>query len=115
MANVTISISNHSKVTTEDTLTNSLLESAQNNDQLIAIIIQATMAFVGFGGNSLTFITLKKNGHIFAPSVLKLIKNQAVVDAIVCLLGSIYVLQPTMWKTHWNENLDIFICHVSRL
>ena len=79
----------------------------------LSLAIQSSMAFIGFIGNSLTFITLKKNGHIFASSVLKLIQSQAILDAIVCFLGSIYVLQPPMWKTHWNEYLDIFICHVS--
>ena len=91
-------------------------KSTEGTDKLtedLSLAIQASMAFIGFIGNSLTFITLKKNGDIFATSVLKLIKNQAILDAIVCFLGSIYVLQPPMWKTHWNEYLDIFICHVS--
>ena len=91
-------------------------KSTESTDKLtedLSLAIQASMAFIGFIGNSLTFITLKKNGDIFASSVLKLIKNQAILDAIVCFLGSIYVLQPPMWKTHWNEYLDIFICHVS--
>ena len=98
------------------TSNNSNSKSTDGSDKLtedLSLAIQASMAFIGFIGNSLTFITLKKNGDIFAASVLKLIKNQAILDAIVCLLGSIYVLQPPMWKTHWNEKFDIFICHVS--
>ena len=103
--NSTIPISNNfDNASTEDT--DKLTED-------LSLAIQASMAFIGFIGNSLTFITLKKTGDIFASSVLKLIKNQAILDAIVCFLGSIYVLQPPMWKTHWNEYLDIFICHVS--
>ena len=95
---------------------NSSIENLKSSDKLteyLSLGIQATMAFIGFIGNSLTFITLNKNGQIFAPSVLKLIKNQAILDAIVCLLGSVYVLQSPMWKTHWSEKFDIFICHVS--
>ena len=90
-------------------------EKAEDEDltERLSLGIQASMAFVGFIGNTLTFITLRKNGHIFASSVLKLMKNQAILDAIVCLLGSIYVLQPQMWKSHWSEEFDIFICHVS--
>ena len=95
---------------------NSSTENPESTDQLVedlSLGIQASMALIGFIGNSLTFVTLKKSGQIFAPSVLKLIKNQAILDAIVCFLGSIYVLQPPMWKTHWSEKFDIFICHVS--
>ena len=119
MENNTVSIFTFSNFTTEGVLNGKYLEDAHTKDQLtenLSLIIQSTMAFVGFIGNSLTFITLKKNGRIFASSsaLLKLLKNQAVLDAVVCLLGSVYVLQPTMWKTHWNEQLDIFICHVSK-
>ena len=102
--------------TTEFVLTNRTSEYVENNDKLIedlSLVIQSSMAFIGFMGNSLTFVTLRRNGHIFASSVLKLIQSQAILDAVVCFLGSIYVLQPPMWKTHWNEYLDIFICHIS--
>ena len=43
---------------------------------------------------------------------MRLLKNQAVVDAIVCFIGSIFVLQPPMWTTGVNETLDLLICQV---
>ena len=116
MANTTLYLTHESANTTDLFVTDSTSENVENNDKLIedlSLVIQASMAFIGFIGNSLTFITLRRNGHIFATSVLKLIQSQAILDAIVCFLGSIYVLQPPMWKTHWNEYLDIFIRHVS--
>ena len=115
MANTTLYLNCVSSNTTE-LVTNSTSPKVENNEKLIedlSLVIQSSMAFIGFIGNSLTFITLRRNRHIFATSVLKLIQCQAILDAIVCFLGSIYVLQPPMWKTHWNEYLDIFICHVS--
>ena len=116
MANSTLYFNCTSSNTTELVVTNSSSETIENNENLIedlSLVIQSSMASIGFIGNSLTFITLRRNRHIFASSVLKLIQSQAILDAIVCFLGSIYVLQPPMWKTHWNEYLDIFICHVS--
>ena len=49
-------------------------KSTEGTDKLtkdLSLAIQASMAFIGFIGNSLTFITLKKNGDIFAASILK--------------------------------------------
>ena len=95
---------------------NGTIEDSSSKEEFyenLSLGIQATMAFIGCVGNTLTFVTLRKNGHIFASSVLKLIKNQCILDAIVCLMGAIYVLQPPMWKTYWSETFDIFVCHVS--
>ena len=102
----------NSTIPVSNNFDNARTEGADKLTEDLSLAIQASMAFIGFIGNSLTFITLRRNGHIFASSVLKLIQSQAILDAIVCFLGSIYVLQPPMWKTHWNEYLDIFICHV---
>ena len=73
------------------------------------------MAFIGFIGNIITFMTLRRSSFIFGGTALRLLKNQAVADAIVCFLGSIFVLQPPMWKTGINETLDLLICQVSHL
>ncbi len=104
---------NNLAVDRNDTLESENLNSREEFYENLSLGIQASAAFIGFIGNSLTFLTLRKNGHIFAPTVSKLMKNQAILDAVTCLLGSIYVLQPPMWKTYWSENFDIFICHVS--
>ena len=86
----------------------------EENNQYEAIIdrIQFTMAVLGFMGNVIVYITLSKNGYIFtSPTILRLLKNQSVADSIVCLLGSIFVMQPSMWSVS-NEKLSAFICMV---
>ncbi len=71
------------------------------------------MTVIGFLGNMTVLITLHKNGNLFtSATMLRLLKSQSVADTIVCLLGSIYVLQPPMWKTS-NEAFSAFVCHVS--
>ncbi len=77
--------------------------------------IQFGMTVIGFIGNVVVFITLSKNGSVFTnPSMLRLLKNQSVADSIVCLLGSIFVFQPIMWKID-NKTFDILVCQVSSL
>ncbi len=77
-----------------------------------ALALQASMAFIGFIGNICTYIILTKRSSLFGETTLRFIKNQAVADAVVCFLGSIFVLQPPMWKTGWNNTLDMLICQV---
>ena len=81
----------------------------------LSLAIQAGMAFVGFIGNIITFMTLKRSSFMFGGTALRLLKNQAVADAIVCFLGSIFVLQPPMWKTGINKTLDFLIYQVGHL
>ena len=79
--------------------------------QILSLILQASAAFIGFIGN-VTFVVLKRDNSIPSGATLRLMKNQAVVDAIVCFIGSLFVLQPSMWKTGINETLDLLICQV---
>ena len=81
----------------------------------LRLAIQAGMAFIGFIGNIITSVTMKRSSFMFGGTALRLLKNQAVADAIVCFLGSIFVLQPPMWKTGINVTLDLLICQVSHL
>ena len=95
----------------------SVIENSTSSDgfsETLATAIQAVMAFSGFIGNVIAFITLKESSSMFANTALRLLKNQAVADAIVCFLGSIFVLQPPMWTTGLNENLDLLICQVRK-
>ena len=80
--------------------------------QTLSLILQASAAFIGFIGNVITFVVLKRDNSISSGTTLRLMKNQAVVDAIVCFIGSIFVLQPSVWKTGINETLDLLICQV---
>ena len=104
--------------TTEKYNNFSLEYSLSNTDSFsedLSLAVQAGMAFIGFIGNIITFVTLKRSSFMFGGTALRLLKNQAVADAIVCFLGSIFVLQPPMWKTGINVTLDLLICQVSRL
>ena len=80
--------------------------------QTLSLILQASVAFIGFIGNVITFVVLKRGNCVSSGTTLRLLKNQAVVDAIVCFIGSIFVLQPSMWKTGLNETLDLLMCQV---
>ena len=80
--------------------------------QMLSLILQASAAFIGFIGNVITFVVLKRDNSIPRGTTLRLMKNQAVVDAIVCFIGSLFVLQPSMWKTGINETLDLLICQI---
>ena len=80
--------------------------------QLIFDRIQFSMTVIGLLGNIIVFITLSRNGNMFtSPTILRLLKNQSVADSIVCLLGSIFVMQPSMWTTS-NETFSTFVCMV---
>ena len=82
--------------------------------QTLSLILQASVAFIGFIGNVITFVVLKRDNSrsISSGTTLRLLKNQAVVDGIVCFIGSLFVLQPSMWKTGINDTLDLLICQV---
>ena len=86
----------------------------QDNNPYKGIIdkLQFAMTIIGFLGNVIVYITLSKNGHMFtSPTMLSLLKNQSIADSIVCLIGSIFVMQPPMWTTS-NEKLSAFFCMV---
>ena len=91
------------------------LSNTDSFSENLSLAIQAGMAFIGFIGNIITFMTLRRSSFMFGGTALRLLKNQAVADAIVCFLGSIFVLQPPMWKTGINETLDLLICQVGYL
>ena len=80
--------------------------------QLIFDRVQFSMTVIGFLGNVIVYITLSRNGNVFtSPTLLRLLKNQSVADSIVCLIGSIFVMQPPMWTTS-NEKFSTFVCMV---
>ena len=87
----------------------------QDNDKYQIIIdrIQFSMTIIGLLGNVIVYITLLKNGNMFtSPTIVRLLKNQSIIDSIVCLFGGILVMQPAMWTTP-NEGLSAFFCMAS--
>ena len=58
--------------------------------QMFSLILQASAAFIGFIGNVITFVVLKRDNSIPRGTTLRLMKNQAVVDAIFCFIGSLF-------------------------
>ena len=74
--------------------------------------IKFAMTLTGFIGNSVAYITLSRNGKAFTnATMLRLLKNQSVLDSIVCFIGGIFVLQPPMWRVS-DHNFSYFICQV---
>ena len=84
----------------------------EESSHMLSLILQASAAFIGFIGNVITFVVLKRGNCVSSGAALRLLRNQAVVDAIVCFIGSTFVLQPPMWKIGINETLDLLICQV---
>ena len=89
-----------------------IIDGGGDDYKIIIDRIQFSMTVIGFLGNVIVYITLYKNGNMFtSPTILRLLKNQSVVDSLVCLIGSIFVLQPPMWKTS-NVKFNVLICQV---
>ena len=85
-------------------------ESEQHED--IVKWLQFSVTLIGFIGNLVSYITLSTNGQTFTnPTMLRLLKNQSVLDSIVCFIGGIFVLQPPMWRVS-DHNFSYFICQV---
>ena len=92
-----------------------IIDDSGDDFKVIIDRIQFSMTVIGFLGNVIVYITLHKNGKMFtSPTILRLLKIQSIVDSLVCLIGSIFVLQPPMWKTS-NEKFNAFICQVRNL
>ena len=91
---------------------NETLTGEGNKYKSIVDKLQFFMTVIGFLGNTTVYITLSKNGHMFtSPTILRLLKNQTVADALVCLVGSIFVMQPPMWTTS-SDTFGTFVCMV---
>ena len=73
--------------------------------------LEIAVYIVGIVANTMTFITLIRNGDIFSPSTCLLLKHQALVDSWVCLTGAIIFLQPPMWTTG-NKYFDTAVCFI---
>ena len=100
-------------VTADYLLTNETIREDTDRYQIIIDRIQFSMTVIGFLGNITVYITLLKNGNMFtSPTIVRLLKNQSIIDSIVCLFGGILVMQPAMWTTS-NEGLSGFFCMAS--
>ena len=75
------------------------------------VTFEIPVYIVGFVANTMTFITLMRNGDIFSPSTCLLLKHQALVDSWVCATGAILILQPPMWTTG-NKYFDTAVCFI---
>ena len=73
--------------------------------------LEIPVYIVGFVANTMTLITLIRNGDMFSPSTCLLLKHQALVDSCVCAAGAIIFLQPPMWTTG-NKYFDTLVCFI---
>ena len=73
--------------------------------------LEIPVYIVGFVANTMTLITLMRNGDMFSPSTCLLLKHQALVDSWVCAAGAILILQPPMWTTG-NKYFDTVVCFI---
>ena len=104
---------NMQSVTSDIFLTNETISEDTDKYEIIIDRIQFSMTVIGFLGNITVYVTLLKNGNMFtSPTIVRLLKNQSIIDSIVCLSGGILVMQPAMWTTP-NEGLSAFFCMVS--
>ena len=72
---------------------------------------QLVLSIVGFLANTVTFITLTRNGDMFQPAIRLLLKHQAVLDSLVCAMGTALLLETPMWTTG-NHIFDVVVCHL---
>ena len=72
---------------------------------------QLVLSVVGFLANTVTFITLTRNGDMFQYAICLLLKHQAVLDSLVCAMGTALLLETPMWTTG-NDIVDVVVCHV---
>ena len=88
------------------------IESESDQHEDIVKWLQLAMTLIGFIGNVGSYITLSTNGQTFTnPTMLRLLKNQSVLDSIVCFIGGTFVLQQPMWRIS-NHSFSYFICQV---
>ena len=71
---------------------------------------QLTCTLIGCIANLLTLFTLVAKHRGFARFILVLLRHQSLVDAWVCAMASILILQPFMWLTGVHY-LDVLICY----
>ena len=79
--------------------------------QIILDGSQMLLTASGFLFNLATFVTLLRNGKGFSPVIKLLLKHQAVVDGLACLIALILLIQPLMWTTG-TAWLDEIVCHL---
>ena len=104
---------NTQNVTVDYLLANETFGEQNDKYQTIIDRLEFSMTVIGLLGNIIVYVTLLKNGNMFAsPTIVRLLKNQSIIDSIVCLFGGILVVQPTMWTTP-NEELSAFFCMAS--
>ena len=75
------------------------------------LMSQNVMSVVGAVANFATMFVLRHGGSGFAGSYLLLLKNQALVDFLVCTCSTIIMLQKPMWRTG-DVALDTVVCAV---
>ncbi len=68
-----------------------------------------TVTLLGCTVNVFTCITFVCNGTIFNEQIRVLLQHQCLVDALVCALALLFLLQKPMWTTG-TPCLDTFIC-----
>ena len=73
--------------------------------------LEIPVYIIGFVANTMTLVTLMRNGDMFSPSTYLLLKHQALVDSWVCAAGAILILQPPMWTTG-NKYFDTVVCFI---
>lgn len=95
----------------EDNNTSSSLGEQETEIEWLKIFdqCQLVMTITGVFANFLTFLTLSINGKAFSPMMLILLRHQSIVDSVVCLMASIYLLQPFMWVPG-HYILDLIMC-----
>ena len=86
-------------------------ESGNAHAKAALLTTQYVMTIIGALANLLTLVVLSKASSAFSPVYLYLLKSQAVMDFLICVFGTILVLQTPMWTTG-NYAFDSLMCHI---
>ena len=68
---------------------------------------QLAMTSVGVAANLVTYVTLYYSGKYFGDSILLILKNQSILDFLVCVTGALLLAFPPLWTTGAAFTLQI--------
>ena len=105
------SVENATKALTEDEARELTEASGEELWSVTLDRFQLALTCIGYVANMVTFITLVRNGRMFSPAICLLLKHQALLDSWASAMGTILLLQPTLWKTG-NDNFDQAVCYL---
>ena len=72
--------------------------------------VHVALASIGFAANAVTLVTIAKNEQEFSMAMRALLKHQAFVDGLACVMGAVISIEPdAFWKLNYVY-IDYIVC-----